>query len=58
MDKRETGSELRLRDGKKIICKYSLLLHNVLKLEIDSARKIKNKLFICMCIKWKGGGAI
>ena len=48
------GNELRLSDGKKIICNYSLLknvLRQLLFLEIVSVTKVKNKLFRCIRIK-------
>ena len=42
------GNELRLSDGKKIICKYSLkknVLRKLLFLEIVSVTKVKKQLF-------------
>ena len=51
------GKELRLSDGKNIICKYlkKNVLRQLLFLEIVSVTKVKNKLFRCMCTKWWWG---
>jgi len=55
MDQRETNSDY---DRKKKFANIHFLknvIRQLLFLEIVSVRKIKTKLFICMCIKWWWG---